>query len=233
MIDGATQFSGFTEVASPALFPAFVHRCSVVVDGAGPDLAGPGLPDELRTAVESRRREFLAGRHCAAHALARLDPVLAATPVSRGAARQPEWPAAVTGSITHTGMFASAAVARTADVRSLGLDTERLERFGPLSRASRLVLRPEEADLGGAALSDRRLPLVFSAKEAVFKCLYPLVGRHFYFQSAVLEAIDPAAGTFIARPAGDLAPGVDSSLRLEGRFCFDADYVHTGVWLPR
>ena len=36
----------------------------------------------------------------------------------------------------------------------------------------------------------RRITLTFSVKESLFKALYPLTGRRFYFQDAALEGED-------------------------------------------
>ena len=217
---------------SPPVLPSFAKRFTVV-SSTHADWESLELPETLRDAVPKRQQEFLAGRYCVARAMEQLDPVHGPALVGRRSAGNPQWPAGVTGSLTHTGRFASAAVAWISDVRSIGIDTERLERFDAPSGTQRLVMRPEEALLGGPALDPRlRLPLVFSAKEAIFKCLYPLVERFFSFEDAALEVVDLQAGTFSARPTSALAPGIGPALRIEGQFAFGGGYVHTGVWVP-
>jgi enterobactin synthetase component D len=230
MPDGSGLSMGLTPVASPSILPPFAARCTVLITGdAGLD--AQTVPDDLREAVPSRRRDYLAGRHCARLAIAAL--VGAAPDVPRGPDGTPVWPEGVVGSITHSGALASAAAALAADTQGIGIDTERLERFRSHITISRLVVLPSEARIGHPALpDDLRLPLVFSAKEALFKCLYPIVRRRFYFESAELIDVDVAEGTFQARLTTDLAPGLGAGLEMPGRFVADAEFVHTGVWLP-
>ena len=56
------------------------------------------LPEPLRAAAPKRQREFLAGRHCAAHALR-----TAGLPETVGLQdRAPIWPKGAVGSISHS-----------------------------------------------------------------------------------------------------------------------------------
>src|SRR5687768_1275114 len=99
----------------------------VAVAVAGPaDFTGELLPEERaclgERAVESRRRDFTAGRVCARRAMADLG--LPTVPVPSADDRSPVWPADVVGTITHTRGYAAAAAARAAEVRSVGMDAE-------------------------------------------------------------------------------------------------------------
>jgi enterobactin synthetase component D len=231
MAESPTAPSGLLQVASPDILPAFVARHTVLI-AADAGLEALEIPEHLGRALPARRREFLAGRYCARLALGALLPGGPLPDVERGADGAPLWPEGIVGSITHAGSLVSAAAARTADVRGIGIDTERLERFEKPTGVARLVLLPGEAAAGGPALPDRlRLPLVFSAKEALFKCLYPLVRRRFYFESAAVLDVNVVEGTFTPRLTSPLAPGVGPDLRLHGRFVIDDAYVHTGVWM--
>lgn len=134
-----------------------------------------------------RQCEYLAGRLCARHALRSLtgQPGIPAV----GEDRAPRWPAGVVGSITHSHGQAAALVAQAKDWRGVGID---LERRLSLERSQRLVgeiLTPGERErLEGQdpALHPWLITLTFSAKESLFKALYPLVGQRFYFQDAEL-----------------------------------------------
>jgi enterobactin synthetase component D len=223
---------GLTPVASPTILPPFAARCTVLITGdAGLDARA--IPEDLQNAVPSRRRDYVAGRECARRAVGALLPGGAAPEVLRNPDGSPVWPEGIVGSITHSGALASAAAARATDASGIGIDTERLERFGRHLTISRLVVLPSEARVGHPALpDDLRLPLVFSAKEALFKCLYPLVRRRFYFDSAELISVDVAEGTLQARLTTNLAPGLGAGLDISGRFVWDDEFVHTGIWLP-
>lgn len=163
----------------------------------------PGItlfPEEaalVTRAVPQRRREFATGRHCARAALARLGvPPAPLLPWPSGA---PRWPAGVVGSITHCEGYRAAAVARTPEVVTLGLDAE------PASPLPGGVLRlvsdaGEQAwirELGAAEPEVCWDRLLFSAKESVYKAWFPLAGRWLDFAEASVT-VDPDAGTFAA-----------------------------------
>jgi hypothetical protein len=80
----------------------------------------------VERAVEKRRHEFRAGRHCARAALRTLG--LPAGPIPRRTDRAPGWPVGSVGSITHTGDLASglaaAVVAPDSVALGLGVDAE-------------------------------------------------------------------------------------------------------------
>jgi len=160
-------------------------------------------------AVPQRRSEYATVRLCARQALAELgEPPVALVPGKRGA---PRWPAGVVGSLTHCTGYRAAAVARLAQVRSVGIDAE---PHGPLPRGvQQAVALPGEAvQLGELASAYPRTHwdrLLFSAKESVYKAWYPLTGQWLGFADARV-VIDPRAGTFTAE---FLVPGP----QLDGR----------------
>lgn len=209
----------------------------VAVAVAGPaDWAGELLPAERAClsdgAVESRRRDFTAGRVCARRALAGLG--LSALPVPAAADRSPVWPAGVVGTITHTHGYCAAAAARSVEIRSVGMDAERHKELSPGVR--RLICLPEEEE------SFARLPagiswqaVVFSAKESVYKVWHPIVGTWLDFHDARVE-LDPDAGTFTARIAParvDAAEIADAPSLITGRFMVDDEFVRTAAALTR
>lgn len=214
------------------LLPSFAETVTVALT-ADSDIDAPGLPSELRGAVPSRQREFTAGRYCAARAISRFQPSDEPRAIGRGPAGEPLWPDGLTGSITHTQALASAAVARLADARSLGIDTETIIPPARAHAVASVVMRPAEAALGGDALGEAtRLTLVFSAKEAIFKCLYPVIRRPFYYADVEIRSADLTDGTFAAEIMTTLSAGFERGMVLRGRFQVDDRWVHTGVWLP-
>lgn len=124
-------------------------------------------------AVRKRRREFAVVRSCARRAMEKLGvpphPVL---PGERGA---PQWPAGLTGSMTHCDGYGAAALVRATDLASLGIDAE---PDGPLPDGvlDAVALPAERTRLlrlthdHPAAHWDR---LLFSAKESVYKAWFP------------------------------------------------------------
>ncbi|GAA2706158.1 4'-phosphopantetheinyl transferase [Micromonospora olivasterospora] len=201
------------------------------------DWSGELLPAERaclgERAVESRRRDFTAGRVCARRALARLGVPEAAVPSAPD--RSPVWPAGLVGTITHTRGYCAAAVARAGEVRSVGMDAERHRDLNAGVR--RLIGLPEEWDDVARLPGGVPWPVVlFSAKETVYKVWHPVVRTWLDFHDARVT-LDPDSGLFTARitPARlDAAPVPDPPATVTGRFAVDADLVRTAaVLLPR
>jgi len=104
--------------------------------------------------------------------------------------RLPVWPAGWLGSISHSGAWAVAAVASEARCQALGLDLQDL--IAPQTVADVQPLVATERELARMAPAwDRRhaLTLLFSAKEALYKALYPRLRRFQDFDAAELTAI--------------------------------------------
>ena len=83
------------------------------------------FPEEealLASAIEKRRREFATGRMCAHSALQQLGYPAGA--ILRGSRGEPLWPEGVVGSITHCDGYRAAAVARSQEIVTLGIDAE-------------------------------------------------------------------------------------------------------------
>ncbi|KXK59657.1 4-phosphopantetheinyl transferase [Micromonospora rosaria] len=184
-------------------------------------------------AVESRRRDYTAGRVCARRAMAALGLPPAAVPSAPD--RAPVWPAGVVGTITHTRGYCAAAAARSSEIRSVGMDAERIKELDPGVR--RLICLPEEEERGARLPAGVPWPIVlFSAKETVYKVWHPVVGSWLDFHDALVD-LDPEAGTFTARiaPARVAAATVsDAPATITGRFAVDAGLVRTAaVLLPR
>src|SRR5690606_8339287 len=76
----------------------------------------------VKNAVETRRRQFEAGRSAAREALASFG--VRAQPILRGAVGEPLWPDGFVGSITHTRSVAAAAVASRDDFQGIGIDID-------------------------------------------------------------------------------------------------------------
>ncbi|MBB3101707.1 4'-phosphopantetheinyl transferase family protein [Azomonas macrocytogenes] len=137
--------------------------------------------------VPKRQAEYLAGRCCARESLLQLtgQPTIP----GKTADRAPCWPPGVVGSITHTHGWAAAMTAWASDWQALGLDAEILMSTARADHLAREILTPGEyAHYRNQPESQRGFlaTLTFSLKESLFKALYPLVGKHFYFQDAEL-----------------------------------------------
>ena len=182
-------------------------------------------PASIQRSVAKRQAEFLAGRLCARSALQRLDGLDCIPAI--GEDRAPVWPAHISGSITHSTGHAAAIVGHKAQWRGLGMD---LENLLPLERAERLageILTPDEMQrmaTGPREQVAQLVTLTFSAKESLFKALYPIVHKRFYFEHAeVLEWSD--TGSLRLRLLTELSSEWCYGKELEGQFVVQGEQL--------
>ncbi|HEX4451740.1 MAG TPA: 4'-phosphopantetheinyl transferase superfamily protein [Kofleriaceae bacterium] len=189
-----------------ALLPAGVAFAELAIAGVEPPLFADEAAAVAR-AVAKRRREFAFGRACARAALG------AEVAIGVGQGGAPIWPAGVTGSITHTDDYAAAAVVRAGHI---GIDVELVARIAEVPGLAERVALP----------SERGVPVgvVFSAKESVYKCLYPTAER--FLEFAEVELAFDRDGFRVLR-----ASGYANASGVIGRFARSADRVATVAWL--
>ncbi len=217
--------------ALEVLFPVGARVAALC--GAGDvDLLLPAEAAHLGRSVPKRAQEFAAGRLCARRALREFG--IADFALEVGEDRQPVWPANLVGSITHTADFCAAVVAEKRSVKAIGIDAEVAasvtEKLWP-----RLFLGPEIARLESLTMPQRlcAAALLFSAKEAFYKCQYSLVRQSLLFQD-VMVSVDTWGephGTFLIEPARHIGVLEHTSLPLRGTYLLMQHIVATGFAL--
>lgn len=206
------------------LLPSSVLVAEMVPDQADPAQLLTAELAQIAHAVERRRREYAAGRLLARALLRELG--VQEAPLLNGADRVPQWPAGIVGSITHCAGLCAVVVAASAGVRAIGIDAEPAEPLPEgvaarvLGEADRRSLERLPADLESCA--DR---LVFSAKEAVFKALFPLTRTFLDFPDIEVEL--EAGGRFaaMALPLPTVGP-------VRGRYRVANGYMATALLWP-
>jgi 4'-phosphopantetheinyl transferase EntD len=193
------------------------------------------LPEEaayLGRAVPKRIQEFAAGRVCARRALAEFGIV--DFPVRVADDRQPIWPDRIRGSITHTAGFCAAVVAERRHIGAIGLDSEVVGDVNGEIWPS-ICVSIETAWLSSLPPSQRAaaVTLIFSAKEAFYKCQYPVVRESLDFHDVSVEAAAWGAseGVFTIHPTRDIAIAKGLTLPLQGRYLFHEQFVTAGMAL--
>jgi len=175
-------------------------------------------PASIQRSVAKRQTEFLAGRLCAREAMRRLDGRVHAPLI--GEDRAPIWPQDLTGSITHSTGWAAAIVARKTVWRGLGLAVEQLMSHERAARLGGEILTPAEVQRlssGPDHQTAKVVTLTFSLKESLFKALYPIVLKRFYFEDAeLLEWSDD--GTARLRLKIDLSEEWHNGKELDAQF---------------
>jgi 4'-phosphopantetheinyl transferase EntD len=129
------------------------------------------LPEEAAAFAKSVvkvRRASGAARIVARELLASIG--LPQCPLPKGEGGAPVWPVGVVGSLSHHSSVAVAAIASSRDFSALGIDIEPAETLPP--EILDLVTTPQERSHIDEDPCGGRL--LFAAKEAVYKALYPL-----------------------------------------------------------
>ncbi|WP_192180342.1 4'-phosphopantetheinyl transferase family protein [Mesorhizobium amorphae] len=189
-------------------------------------------PDSLSTALPIRRAEFLAGRAIARAALLALGQPVPQIPI--GPDRAPLWPRYSAGSITHArGHCACFAIADGS--WQAGVDVEALASGHALESILRMTANKDERALIArqtALPPDWLATLLFSAKETLFKVLYPLTRRFFGFDCAELRTI-PANGRLRLHLTQALCPELPADEHYDIRFDMVRDHVFTWLAMRR
>jgi 4'-phosphopantetheinyl transferase EntD len=243
-----SQFShDLSRLAAPRLSPGLASLFPEGVVAA--EMRLPGDPSLLAleeaaavaNAVPKRVGEFTAGRLCARRALAELGVV--GIPIKAAADRQPIWPEGIVGSITHTEGLCAAVVTERKFLRAIGIDTESARSVEP-ALWPRILIRAELDWLASLEAHERAAAatLIFSAKEAAYKCQYPVTGERLGFSDLNVTVADWGAerGALHIRPTREIglarlaAPEIESSaLRtLPGAYRRNDGFISTGVFLP-
>ncbi len=198
-----------------------------LIDDIAPDLT----PEELDLSdawAEPRRKTFAAGRTLARQALKALGE--RGLPILRTADRAPIWPSGICGSISHTSVYAIAAVARSSEVTSIGIDVENIGRFKP--KLDSHIMTPGEItrELAGLDEIERqiRTAAIFSAKESFYKFQHPLTGVRLGFHAAEVR-LDRQRGQFEVMTCTSTS-AFPVGAKLNGIFAVKDEQVATLIW---
>jgi 4'-phosphopantetheinyl transferase EntD len=194
---------------------------------------GALYPDEarhLQKAVPKRAEEFAAGRLCARLLLREFGIDNFAIEV--GAHRQPLWPETLVGSITHTTGFCAAVAAPKKCLRSVGIDSEIAGSVKtPLwrgictsSETAWLRSLPESEQLAAATV-------IFSAKEAFYKCQFALTQERLGFHDVSVEvpAWADKRGAFRIIANRRIELEASAALPLQGQYLFHEQFITSAI----
>jgi 4'-phosphopantetheinyl transferase EntD len=206
---------------------------AVVAATREPGDAAKLFPEEaahVQRAVPKRVQEFAAGRLCARRAMAAFGwgdfPIIAAKD------RQPIWPASLVGSITHTTGLAAAVVAEKSLIAGVGIDCEVVGHVGTDIWPT-ICVPAETAWVQSLPqhMQSSAVAFLFSAKEAFYKCQYPLTGEWLDFHDVCVTPQEWGAPCSAFRVGATrrlaIAPYLSPSLL--GNYLFDDGFVTAGV----
>jgi 4'-phosphopantetheinyl transferase EntD len=197
-----------------------------------PSFLFPAEAQYIGKAVLKRAQEFAAGRLCARALLAEFG--VHDFPVTVADDRQPVWPETLVGSITHTAGLCAAVVAERTLLQAVGLDSEvagsvKAELWPSICAGFEIEwLRslPESQQAIAATL-------IFSAKEAFYKCQYPLLRERLGFLDASVEVVNWGAtrGDFRIHATKPIALAGHAVLPVQGKYLFHQQFVTAGIAL--
>ncbi len=157
--------------------------CEILYESTDNLLVHEAETASIQHASKKRITEFLNGRHCAHKALIKLGYTKKIA-ILQGSKREPLWPESIVGSITHCKGYYAAVVSFNKIIKGIGIDAE---TNMDLSKKVVITTQTEKEILLNSILSKDISnlclnKLVFSAKESVFKFLYPLVKQYIKFK---------------------------------------------------
>lgn len=187
------------------------------------------FPEEealLGNAVPKRRFEFGTARACAREAMRSLG--VEPGPILPGPKREPIWPQDIVGSLTHCAGYRAAALARTSDFQTIGIDAEP-HAPAPDGVLEAIAIPAELRRMPGLRVDDPKIcwdRLLFSAKETTYKAWYPVTKRWLGFEDADITL--NADGTFHSRI---LLPGTPIA-GFTGKWLVQGDVLVTAIAVP-
>jgi 4'-phosphopantetheinyl transferase EntD len=192
---------------------------------------GSLYPEEaayIRNSIPERQVEFAAGRTCARRLLSQFGITPRAIPTGRW--REPIWPALMSASLTHQDNHCIAVGGWQKDLSLIGID---LATVQPLDAASAELVCTSKEMAAMKCQKVRRSPidrskLIFSIKEAVYKCLFPLTKKVFDFVDVAVH-FDPVSDTTSIELLNQELFG-HIKKKLEVRYCHTDAYVFSVVW---
>lgn len=100
--------------------------------------------------------------------------------------RAPIWPSDIVGSISHSSGFAIVAISK--ELKSIGIDLEKVMSDERSKKLKDQFLSEEEIKINQIDFN-LFATIVFSAKESLFKLIYPLCEEYFGFHSAKVREV--------------------------------------------
>jgi len=137
----------------------------------------------------SRRTEFFTGRRCAHFGM--IEAGYPNLPILRDQSRSPIWPFSIIGSITHNATIAAGIVSKKhQSILGLGIDIEDLSRE-IRTNITRHTLTPWEIEKWSASspTTPVETKIIFSIKEAIYKCFFPMYNIYLGFQDAEITEL--------------------------------------------
>ncbi len=179
----------------------------------------------IKNSVLKRQQDFATGRWCVKQLFKELN--INSTAILSGTAGEPIWPKQICGSISHTTEAYCAAIAYKKSFISIGIDIEQRNRIIS-DDAIQHFMNPNEMKNN---TNQEYAKIIFSAKESVFKLLYPIIRKKFYFQDvSIIPNLNKKTFDFILNK--NLSKAFKTGYIGTGNIFFNNKWIFTICSLP-
>ncbi|MCL1125679.1 4'-phosphopantetheinyl transferase family protein [Shewanella surugensis] len=177
----------------PHMTDVILLSCQFDINAFQPSLFSQhqiALPSKLEKAVPKRQAEFLAGRFLAKTCFTDLS--LPYKEIINGSDRCPIWPKNIIGTITHSNETAACAITTAANIVALGIDLEYDINVKTCEDIYKSIINEQEETFLRSLNCpfNQVMTLVFSAKESIYKALYPKIKQFFNFDAVTITALN-------------------------------------------
>ncbi|MGY2973527.1 enterobactin synthetase component D [Pantoea sp. PA1] len=187
------------------------------------------LPKALKSSSYIRKADFLSGRYAASKIL---HPLGCKDNIPIGIDRAPIWPQGWRGSISHSQNWAIVVLTSSKNDFYLGVDIEAIRPVAIREITSFFTNASEQNLLKKCEIEyETALTIAFSAKESLYKALYPMVRCFLGFEAARLTEIDTCKGRFKLMLTKALGLGLSQGCEFSGRYMIGAYGVATMIIL--
>lgn len=189
------------------------------------------FPVEIINVSLVRQQEFIAGRFCAVQAakMAGFDLIKLPSAVTR----EPVWPEGIVGSITHSKQMAISCVSLSDDMSSVGIDAEELLESSLGIEVESTIADDTELTLLNKNEYQKGITILFSAKESLYKALFPLVRTFIDFKEVKLVALDTERESFELKLLSNNPKLINFLGNYQGSFKQIGETIITLVSIPK
>lgn len=184
----------------------------------------------LSAAGKRRRAEYLAGRYVARLLLQKTG--YAGFVLHRNRDRTPLWPADICGTISHAGDTVLCALHRSFSPDGVGIDVEYLMTSRRTALVQNAILTSQESAVLACLPLERRVTLAFSAKESLFKAIYPRLLRPFDFHASEILSIEASSRLLVMRLRSHLSAEFPKGRCFTAQYRHESDKIITLVYYP-
>ncbi len=213
---------------SPPLFSKDIYQISAFFNATQilKNIEEEKYPFKLKNKFSNERKaEFIAGRYCALKILNSIGII--SNDIFSNEDGTPNWPPDILGSITHTKNYVSVSISNNSKLLGLGRDSEFVFPKTINKEVGFTIVTKDEWNYSKGFTKEEFNTFVYSAKESLFKALYPITKTFIDFNEVKIDGLDDKY--FKIKLKKPLSRFIAAGQTFKGSYYFEKDLVHTGV----